>query len=73
MNVTGNIAGRLDHFAATRPDHPAIIWGGRTISYSDLAYLVRRIGGHLADRGIGPGPIPNERSLASSENARKMI
>jgi len=57
MKTTGNIADRLDHFAATRPDHPAIIGGGRTISYSDLADLVRRIGGHLADRGIGPGDI----------------
>jgi long-chain acyl-CoA synthetase len=57
MNITGNIADRLDHFAAVQPDHPAIIGGGRTISFSDLADLVRRIGGHLVDRGIGPGDI----------------
>ena len=57
MNLTGNIADRLDHFSATQPDHPAIVGGGRTISFSDLADLVRRIGGHLVDRGIGPGDI----------------
>jgi acyl-CoA synthetase (AMP-forming)/AMP-acid ligase II len=57
MNTTGNIADRLDHFAATQSDHRAIVGGGCTISYSDLADLVRRIGGHLADRGVGPGDI----------------
>lgn len=57
MNATGNIADRLDHFAATRPEHLAVVGGGYTISYSDLADLVRRIGGHLVDRGIGPGDI----------------
>lgn len=57
MDITGNIADRLDYFAATRPAHPAVIGGGFTISYGDLADLVRRIGGHLADRGIGPGDI----------------
>jgi len=57
MKTSGNIADRLDDFARTRPNHPAIIGGGRTITYSDLADLVRRIGGHLIDRGIGPGDI----------------
>lgn len=57
METSGNIADRIDHFARTQPDHPAIVGGGRTIPYGDLGDLVRRIGGHLADQGIGPGDI----------------
>ncbi len=57
METSGNIADRIDYFARKQPDHPAIVGGGRTITYSELGDLVRRIGGHLGDQHIGPGDI----------------
>jgi acyl-CoA synthetase (AMP-forming)/AMP-acid ligase II len=52
-----NIALALEENAGRRASHPAIIEGDRTIPYSELDSLVRRIAGHLGDQGIGEGAI----------------
>jgi cyclohexanecarboxylate-CoA ligase len=52
----------LARWARKRPDHPAIISyeGGklaRTVSYSDLALLVARFAGALAELGVSRGDV----------------
>ncbi len=42
-------------FGKTRREVPALIDGGRTITYGELAVLVRRTAGHLAAVGISRG------------------
>ena len=49
-----------DILAATarrRPDHPALIWGSRTITYRELATDSAAVAAGLATRGLGPGRI----------------
>ncbi len=43
------------HFATTRRDAPALIDGGRTLTYGRLGELVLRSASHLAVRGLRPG------------------
>jgi long-chain acyl-CoA synthetase len=51
MNVVQSIL----HFGVTRGNAPALIEGGRTITYGELAGLVRRTASHLAAQGIRHG------------------
>jgi len=49
-----------DLLAATvrrRPEHPALIWGRRTVTYRELAADSAIIAGALAARGLAPGRI----------------
>ena len=52
-----NITDPLAHHARRRPDHPALIEGGRTVTYRELAPLVWRTAAHLQSRGVAPGDI----------------
>jgi acyl-coenzyme A synthetase/AMP-(fatty) acid ligase len=51
MNVIGGVL----HFGKTRQDAPALIEGDRTITYGELAELVRRTACHLAALGLRRG------------------
>jgi acyl-coenzyme A synthetase/AMP-(fatty) acid ligase len=51
MNVVGSVL----HFGKTRPSAPALIEDERTITYGELAGLVRRTASHLVARGFRPG------------------
>ena len=49
-----------DILAATarrRPEHPALIWGSRTITYRELAADSAAVGAGLAAHGLGPGRV----------------
>ena len=50
-----NVADGIFHNARRRPSHPAIVDGARTITYAELAGLISRTAGHLADVGTRPG------------------
>ena len=50
-----NVADGIFHNARRRPSHPAIVDGARTITYAELAGLISRTAGHLADVGTKPG------------------
>ena len=50
-----NIVGPILHFGKTRQDAPALIEGGRTVTYGALAGLVRRTASHLAAQGLRRG------------------
>ena len=50
-----NIADAVAHYAAARPDSPAIVEGPRILSYADLARLVDKGAGFLARSGVRPG------------------
>jgi acyl-CoA synthetase (AMP-forming)/AMP-acid ligase II len=52
-----NLADALGHHARSRPDHPALVEGVRTILYRDLDPLVRRTAGHMAALGLERGEI----------------
>jgi acyl-CoA synthetase (AMP-forming)/AMP-acid ligase II len=52
-----NLADALSHHVRSRPDHPALVEGGRTILYRDLDPLVRRTAGHMAALGLARGEI----------------
>jgi len=43
--------------ARQRPNHPALIWGTRQISYQELDLASERLAGALVRRGAGPGRI----------------
>ncbi len=45
----------LRRWAAERPDHAAILWHGREISYAELDRLSDRVAAHVAARGLQPG------------------
>jgi len=45
----------LERSAVTYPDHPAIVHGARTYSYSEYYARCRRLGSALSKRGIGKG------------------
>lgn len=57
MGTRGNLADKLDGYANTKPDHPALIGGGRSLTYRDLTDEVRRTAAALTARGIGAGDI----------------
>jgi long-chain acyl-CoA synthetase len=50
-----NVTDPIFHFAATRPEAPALIEGHRTINYRDLASLVAKASVYHANLGIEPG------------------
>jgi acyl-coenzyme A synthetase/AMP-(fatty) acid ligase len=50
-----NVVAPILHFGKTRQGAQALVEGGRTITYSELAGLVRRTACHLSARGLGPG------------------
>ena len=50
-----NIADRLEHWARTTPDHPAILFEGSRITYAELEARARRVASALAACGIAPG------------------
>lgn len=52
-----NITDPLAHHARRRPDHPALIEEGRTLTYRQLDPLVRRTASHLRNQGVVPGDI----------------
>ncbi len=43
--------------ARRRPDHPALRWGSRVVSYRELDTACERMGGGLAQRGARPGEV----------------
>ncbi|MCS0582088.1 AMP-binding protein [Massilia pinisoli] len=55
--------------AARTPDAPALVDGGRTLTFRDLAHLVDRRAGQLRARGVRPG----DRVLLASENCADQI
>ena len=50
-----NLGSILLAAAAERPDHPAIRWNQRTVSYAELDRAARGVASALAARGMGPG------------------
>ena len=52
---TDGIVEYLWHWAATRPDEPAIIFYGRTVSYAEYDQLSDRVAGWLLNQGVQPG------------------
>ncbi|HXF10106.1 MAG TPA: AMP-binding protein, partial [Desulfuromonadaceae bacterium] len=43
--------------ARLRPQHPALVWNGRTVSYSELAAAADKIAGSLIHRGAVAGSV----------------
>ena len=52
-----NLASMLDHQARRKPDHPAIMEGGRGVTHRALAFRVRRWARHFLDSGFVPGDV----------------
>ena len=52
-----SVADGIFHNARRRGSHPAIVEGTRTITYLELALLVRKTAGRLRDIGAKPGDI----------------
>src|SRR4051812_9672255 len=52
-----NVSDAIFHNARRRPTHPAVIDGGRTITYAELALLVAKTSGHLENIGARAGDI----------------
>lgn len=52
-----NIADLLRSSAATRPDHPALIFEGRTYTYGDLDRLTDQFAAALRHGGVQPGQV----------------
>ncbi|UCE31339.1 MAG: long-chain fatty acid--CoA ligase [Burkholderiales bacterium] len=50
-----NLAERLEHWAGQRPEHAAILFEGRTITYRELDAAANRLARALDVRGIAPG------------------
>lgn len=69
-----DVPGLLAHWAARKPDHPALVWtprdgDGRTWTYAELWADVQRLAAGLAARGIARG----DKVLIHSENAPEMV
>ncbi|HEX9047056.1 MAG TPA: Pls/PosA family non-ribosomal peptide synthetase [Verrucomicrobiae bacterium] len=47
----------LSATARRQPEHPALIWGQRVVSYGELEAASNAVGGALAKRGVGPGKV----------------
>ncbi|MFC7341862.1 AMP-binding protein [Saccharopolyspora griseoalba] len=45
----------VEHWAAHRPEHPAIVFRQRTITYRELDELIKRVGGWLSSAGVRAG------------------
>ncbi|WP_182358339.1 AMP-binding protein [Tomitella gaofuii] len=52
---TDGVVDYLRHWAAVKPDHPAIVFYGRTVTYAELDELTDRFAGWLATVGAQPG------------------
>jgi long-chain acyl-CoA synthetase len=52
-----NLAEFLTDSARTRPDHPAIIYEGRTLTYAQMNQQVDSLAAGLARAGLGPGRV----------------
>lgn len=52
-----NLASLLDHQAIRKPEHPAIIENGESVSYHDLAVRVRQWAGALENAGLKAGDV----------------
>ncbi len=52
-----NVADGIFHNARRRPDHPALVDRGETITYADLADRIARTAGHLQTVGVAPHDI----------------
>lgn len=50
-----NLSSKLLDRASERPEAPAVLWDGGTLSWSELADLSLRMSTRLRERGIGPG------------------
>jgi acyl-coenzyme A synthetase/AMP-(fatty) acid ligase len=50
-----SVVGPVLHFGMTRRNAPALVEGERTITYGELADLIRRTAGHLVAQGLRPG------------------
>jgi acyl-coenzyme A synthetase/AMP-(fatty) acid ligase len=50
-----NVTAPVLHFGVTRRDAPALIDGATTLTYGELATLIRRTAAHLATLGLRPG------------------
>src|SRR3954449_11927456 len=61
-----NVGDSLTRTAAARPDHPAVVDGGRSWTYAELDAWVNRIAHGLAARGYGRG---DALGLASGNSA----
>ncbi len=53
--MTLNLAVLLEESAKTRPEKPALILGGRELTYSGLRDGARSFAGALSSMGVGPG------------------
>src|SRR3954454_364264 len=61
-----NVGDSLTRTAAARPDHPAVVDGGRSWTYAELNAWVNRLANGLAGRGYGRG---DALGLASGNSA----
>lgn len=58
-----NAADAIFHNARRRPSHAAIVDGGSTITYAELAALVAKTAGHIETIGVEPGDIVTTGTL----------
>lgn len=65
-----NIIELISRHAASRPHHPAIVDGDRTLSYGELIGLARRTASHLQCLGIKPG---DRLGISLKDNADHVI
>ena len=66
----GNFAGLLAAAARRRPDHPALVWDGGTLSWRELEARAAGMARRLAGRGVGAGDVvalllPNTAGFAA--------
>jgi len=52
-----NLARLLTESAARRPDHPAVIFGNRQVTYAELDRRTNALAWGLKRRGLGPGDV----------------
>ena len=50
-----NLSATILKAARERPDHPALVFEGETLSYGEMAERARRVAGLLAQRGVSQG------------------
>ncbi len=51
------LADLFETTARRRPDHPALIFGEKVLSYGELDALADRVAGRLIEAGVRPGQI----------------
>ena len=52
-----NLAALLAEAARRRPDHPALVWDGGTLSWRDLEARAAALARRLAREGVGAGDV----------------